>query len=203
MQTGPFRDMVKEQEDPTPANSTGSGGGAAPSSADSARQAAPDHQIEPGDPAELQRLVEERDRALHEKAELFDRFQRAQAEFENARRRMTREVTEAREYAAFAVVEALLPVVDDFERAVEIESADPELQKGLDLIRSRLFDTLTRFGLEPIEAAEFDPNLHQAVDRAPAEDDEEDQRILEVYRKGYMFKDRLLRAAMVKVAVKE
>ena len=190
--------MVKEQEEPTPPATPEQDGTASDGAAND-----PEHSIETGDPTELQRLVDERDRALTEKGELFDRFQRAQAEFENARRRMAREVDEAREYAAFGVVEALVPVLDDFERALEAESIDPELQKGLELIHSRLYETLKRYGLEPIEAQEFDPNLHQAVDRAPAQDDEEDQRILEVYRKGYKFKDRLLRAAMVKVAVKE
>lgn len=187
----------REQASASPGQASQDGGDAEPTGVD------PTHEIEAGDPTELQTLVEERDRALAEKGELFDRFQRAQAEFENARRRMAREVDEAREYAASGVVEALLPVLDDFERALESESVDPELQKGLELIHSRLFDSLKRYGLEPIEAGEFDPNLHQAVDRAPAQGDEEDQAILEVYRKGYMFKDRLLRAAMVKVAVKE
>ncbi|MBI1352740.1 MAG: nucleotide exchange factor GrpE [Acidobacteria bacterium] len=188
--------MVKEQEEPTPSE-----GAQAPNMAPSTD---PDHQIDAGDPSELQRLVEERDRAVSEKAELIDRYQRAQAEFENARRRMQREQEESREYAAAGVVEALLPTLDDFERALQADSVDPELQKGVELIHSRLCDILKRFGLEPIEAGEyFDPNLHQAVDRAPTEDDAEDQRILEVYRKGYRFKDRLLRAAMVKVAVKE
>lgn len=188
--------MVQEHEEPTPSTASQQDGG---------QEASSDvgHQVETGDPTELQALVEERDRALTEKGELLGRFQRAQAEFENARRRMAREVEEAREYAAFGVVEGLVPVLDDLERALETESVDAELQKGVELIHSRLYDTLKRYGLEPIEAQEFDPNLHQAVDRAPAEDDEEDQRILEVYRKGYMFKDRLLRAAMVKVAVKE
>ena len=164
----------------------------------------PSHQINEGDPTELQRLVEERDRAVAERGEIVDRYQRAQAEFENARRRMQREQDEIREYAAIGVIEGLLPALDDFERALEADSVDPELQKGVRLIHSRLCDTLKRFGLEPIETGEFfDPNLHQAVDRAPTEDDADDQRILEVYRKGYQFKDRLLRAAMVKVAVKE
>lgn len=188
--------MVKEHEEPTPSASQ-ENDGAQPGPSDV------DHQIETGDPTELQTLVEERDRALAEKSELLDRFQRAQAEFENARRRMAREVEEAREYAAFGVVEGLIPVLDDLELALEADSVDAELQKGLELIHSRLLNTLKRYGMELIEAQEFDPNIHQAVDRAPAEDDEEDQRILEVYRKGYMFKDRLLRAAMVKVAVKE
>jgi molecular chaperone GrpE len=120
---------------------------------------------------------------------------------------MQREREESREYAAMEAIESLLPIVDDFERALGadgVENVDPDLRKGLDLIHKRILDVFERLGLKAInECGEFDPELHQAVDRAPAESDEQDQQILEVYRTGYKFKDRLLRAAMVKVAVKE
>jgi molecular chaperone GrpE len=156
------------------------------------------------DLADLQKLVEERDAARAEKSELLDKFQRAQAEFENTRKRLQREREETREYAAMETIEALLPVVDDLERALSAEGVDPEFRKGLDLIYNRIGDVFKRLGLQTIEVkGKFDPDLHQAVDRAPAESDDQDQRILEVYRPGYKFKDRLLRAAMVKVAVKE
>lgn len=146
----------------------------------------------------------ERDRLLAEKQELFERLQRAQAEFDNARKRMERERTDVREYAAMDTAEALLPIIDDFDRALETPGVDPDFHKGLTLIRDRLLETLTRAGLQPIAAdGYFDPNLHEAVDRGPAESDEDDQKILDVYRTGYKFKDRLLRAAMVKVAVKD
>jgi molecular chaperone GrpE len=153
---------------------------------------------------ELRKLVAERDAAVKEKAELLEKFQRAQAEFENIRKRLQREREETREYAAMETIEALLPIVDDFERALGAEGLDPEFRKGLELIHNRIVDVFQRFGLKTIaEKGTFDPDLHQAVDRAPAESHEQDQQILEVYRAGYMFKDRLLRAAMVKVAVKE
>jgi molecular chaperone GrpE len=101
-------------------------------------------------------------------------------------------------------IEALLPVVDDFDRALKAEAVDPEYLKGLELIRDRMIEVFQRAGLETVAAeGEFDPHHHMAVDRAAAESDEQDQRILEVYRKGYRFKERLLRPAMVKVAVKE
>lgn len=153
---------------------------------------------------ELKNALEERDRALAEKAELLDKFQRAQAEFENWRKRMMREKQETQEYAAMHTIESLLPIVDDFERAIETPGLDAEVKKGLELIYGRIIDVFTRAGMKPIEVGgEFDPHLHHAVDRAPAESDEHDQTILEVYQKGYHFKDRLLRPAMVKVAVKE
>jgi molecular chaperone GrpE len=153
---------------------------------------------------ELKNALEERDRALAEKADLLDKFQRAQAEFENWRKRMMREKQETQEYAAMHTIESLLPIVDDFERAIETPGLDAEVKKGLELICGRIIDVFTRAGMKPIEVSgEFDPHLHHAVDRAPAESDEHDQTILEVYQKGYHFKDRLLRPAMVKVAVKE
>jgi molecular chaperone GrpE len=154
--------------------------------------------------SELEQVAAERDQAIAERAEMMDRVQRSQAEFENARRRLMREQDETREYAAMSTIESLLPIVDDFERALETEAIDPEFLKGLELIRDRILDVFQRAGLEHIEAVgAFDPHNHQAVDRATAETDEEDQTILDVYRKGYRFKERLLRPAMVKVAVKD
>ena len=139
-----------------------------------------------------------------EKAELLDRFQRAQAEFENFRKRLLREKDEVREYAAMDTIRSLLPVADDFQRALDAEGLDEEVRKGLDLVLKSMFDVFTRAGLKPLEdGGSFDPNIHEAVDRAPAETDEDDQKILAVYQRGYHFKDRLLRPAMVKVAVKD
>ncbi len=158
-----------------------------------------------GEPlSELEQAVAERDQAIAEKEELMEHFQRGQAEFENIRRRLMREQEETREYAAMSTIESLLPIVDDFERALDAEAIDPEYLKGLELIRDRILDVFQRAGLEHIAAdGTFDPHHHQAVDRGTAETDEEDQTILDVYRKGYRFKERLLRPAMVKVAVKD
>jgi molecular chaperone GrpE len=159
---------------------------------------------EDSEPSELEQALAERDKALAERADMMDRMLRSQAEFENARKRLQREQEDTREYAAMSTIEALLPVVDDFDRALEAEAVDPEFLKGLELIRDRIVEVFQRAGLEPVAAeGEFDPHHHMAVDRAAAETDEEDQQILEVYRKGYRFKERLLRPAMVKVAVKE
>jgi molecular chaperone GrpE len=164
----------------------------------------------PEDPPSAETEVEmdpvqaELERLRSEKAELLDRFQRAQAEFENLRKRLMREKDEAREYAAMGTIRSLLPVADDFERALAAPGLDPEVRKGLDLVYKALFEVFTRAGLKPVEEeGEFDPNVHEAVDRGPAESDEDDQKIMEVYQRGYHFKERLLRPAMVKVAVKE
>ena len=153
---------------------------------------------------DIDRVQAELEQLRSEKAELLDRFQRAQAEFENLRKRLMREKESAREYAAMDTIRLLLPVADDLDRALNAPGLDPEVRKGLELIHGALFEVFTRAGLKPMEdEGRFDPNIHEAVDRGPAETDEDDQKILEVYQRGYRFKDRLLRPAMVKVAVKE
>jgi molecular chaperone GrpE len=102
------------------------------------------------------------------------------------------------------MVKDILPVLDDFERALSVETTDSEYAKGVELIYQRMLDSLTKMGLEPIdtEGQQFDPNLHQAVERVPSRD-VEDQAILGEFQRGYNFKGRLLRPAMVRVAVRE
>ena len=147
-------------------------------------------------------LSAERDRLSKEKSELQDLLQRRQAEFENYRRRVERERSEIFEYAAMDSVKALLPVLDDFERALKVESADKEYARGMELIYQRLFDTLKKLGLEPIteDVPVFNPHIHHAVEMVDTKD-HPDQTILDEYQRGYYFKGRLLRPAMVKVAV--
>ncbi len=153
--------------------------------------------------SQLAHLAAERDRLTAEKADLEDRLLRARAEFDNARRRSERERSEYLQFAAMDLVRDILPVLDDFERALKVETADASYAKGVELIHQRLSECLRKIGLEPIESAgrKFDPNLHQAVDRVETQD-VEDQTILSEYQRGYNFKGRLLRPAMVKVAVR-
>lgn len=156
------------------------------------------------EPAALRESVSaERDRLAGEKAELHDRLLRRQADFENFRRRVERERRELLEFAGMESVRALLPVVDDFERALKIECADKEYARGMDLIYQRLFEALGKLGLEPLAAVgqPFDPNLHHAVEMAQTED-AEDHTVLEEFQRGYNFRGRLLRPSMVKVAVR-
>ena len=152
--------------------------------------------------SELAAVTAERDRLVAEKAELEDRFRRAQAEFENARRRAERDRSEFVQFAAAEVVRSLLPILDDFERALKTETPDKEYAKGVDLIYSRLLDAMKKQGLEPIETAgkKFDPNQHEAILREQTEE-HEDQTILGELQRGYNFKGKLLRPAWVKVAV--
>lgn len=156
------------------------------------------------DPADqLAAIAAERDQLVEEKAEMLNRFLRRQAEFENFRKRVERERMELLEFAGMEAVRSVLPVADDFERALKVECADKEYARGMELIYQRLTEALAKQGLEPIAAQgeKFDPNLHHAVSKAPSEDHEEDT-VLEEFQKGYHFKGKLLRPAMVKVSVK-
>lgn len=151
---------------------------------------------------QLAALTAERDQLAAENAELRDQRLRARAEFDNARRRTERERSEFLQFAAMDLVKDLVPVLDDFERALKVETADRKYAKGVELIYQRLFETLKKLGLEPIETAGrvFDPNLHQAVERVETEE-AEDQAVLGEFQRGYNFRGKLLRPAMVKVAV--
>ena len=152
---------------------------------------------------QLAAIAAERDQLAVEKAELADRLLRTRAEFENARRRTERERSDFLQFAAMDLVKDLLPVLDDFERALKVETADRNYAKGVELIYQRLSETLKKLGLEPIESAGrmFDPNLHQAVERVET-DEAEDHTVIGEFQKGYNFKGKLLRPAMVRVAVK-
>ncbi|MBI4910678.1 MAG: nucleotide exchange factor GrpE [Acidobacteria bacterium] len=152
---------------------------------------------------QLAALAMERDQLVTDKADLQDRLLRRQAEFDNFRKRAERERLEWAEFSGMEVVKAVLPIADDFERALKVECADKEYVRGMELIYQRLTEVLKKQGLEPIEAQgqKFDPNLHHAVNKGQSDEHEEDT-VLEEYQKGYNFKGRLLRPAMVKVSVK-
>ncbi len=144
--------------------------------------------------AELKKLRAERDT-------LLDRLARLQAEFENARKRAAREQQEFREYAVADAVKSLLPVLDSFERALQAAPEASEFHGGVELIYKQLQDALVKLGVRPIPAKgePFDPHFHQAIEMVETTE-AEDHRVLEELQRGYKFKDRLLRPAMVKVA---
>jgi molecular chaperone GrpE len=131
-----------------------------------------------------------------------DRYLRTLADFENFRKRSEREKADFQRYALAGVIRDLLPVIDNFDRALEHAEEGDEFHKGVALIYKQLFDVLQRHGLKPISESgvRFDPNIHEAVVR------EEDpsvpsHTVVAVLQKGYFLHDRLLRPAMVKVAV--
>jgi molecular chaperone GrpE len=156
--------------------------------------------------ARLAAIAAERDLLAAERAELQDVLMRRQADFDNYRRRVDREKTEMRDYAGEDAVRAMLPILDDFERALRAvpQESGPvrDYAMGIALIHQRLADALARLGLEAIESQgqSFDPNLHNAIQKESIPG-VPDQTVLEEYQRGYRFKGRLLRPAMVKVAV--
>lgn len=145
---------------------------------------------------ELQQLKTERD-------ELRDLLLRRQAEFDNFRKRIERDRSEQAQYASMDVVRELVSVLDDFERALKTECASPEYSRGVELIFNRMLDALKKVGLEPMDSVgqPFDPHQHQAVERVDTKE-AEDNTVLGEFQRGYNFKGRLLRPAMVRVAVR-
>jgi molecular chaperone GrpE len=137
-----------------------------------------------------------------DKDALYDRLLRTAAEFENYRKRAERERRDLAEYAAGGVLAELLPIVDNFERALQADAATLEsLRAGIELIHRQLLDLLKRRGVAPVETAgaAFNPNVHEAVVHEASADHREGE-IIEELQRGYKLGDRLLRPAMVKVA---
>lgn len=124
---------------------------------------------------------------------------RMQADFDNYRRRQRQESEEQTKRAAAGLTESLLPVLDNFERAVAAMADSPD-REGVAMIAKQLLQVLENAGLAEIEAqgAEFDPNFHQAVMRSEVEEADKG-KVLMVLQKGYTFQGKLLRAAMVQV----
>lgn len=136
-----------------------------------------------------------------EKKQLMDQLLRKQAETENFRKRTEREKAEFMQYSLFNAVKELLPILDGFELALGSDGGGEDYRKGVELIYQKLIGALKKLGLQPVESKgrEFDPRMHQAV--ATVETDQRpDHEIVEELQRGYFFKDRLLRPAMVKVA---
>ena len=150
--------------------------------------------------SEVQKLQEERD-------SLYDRLLRKQAEFENYKKRVDRERSEYIQFASADLIRELLNALDSFDLAIRNAgsdaSANQNIIQGFSLTYKQFQDTLARFGLKIIEAKgqTFDPNVHQAVSTT-ATDEVEENTVVDEFRKGYMLNGRLLRPAMVNVAVR-
>ena len=142
------------------------------------------------------------DQLQHERDDVYERLTRTTADFDNYRKRTDRERRELTEYAAVDLLKDLLPLVDDLDRALTADTQDGEAyRRGVEMIHKRLLDLMARRGVAVIEAlaADFDPNLHQAVIYEPSTT-HRDGEVIEELRRGYTLRDRLLRASMVKVA---
>ena len=137
-----------------------------------------------------------------ENQQLRDRALRTLADYENFRKRAEREKSDFRKFAVAELMKNILPVLDNFDRALDHAEEGDDFHKGVLLIYKQLYDTLQKFGLKPIDEANvpFDPNVHEAVVR---EEDESlpSHTVSAVLQKGYFLHDRLLRPALVKVAV--
>lgn len=136
--------------------------------------------------------------------ELRQTLLRRQADFDNYRKRIEKERFEDSKRATARVIEGLIPVIDGFEHALAAhrEAEYENYRKGFELIFKQLLDNVTKLGAERIDPVgkPFDPHLHQAVDRAETTD-HPDGTILQVFQPGYVFHGRVLRPAMVRVAV--
>ncbi|SEB40728.1 nucleotide exchange factor GrpE [Paenibacillus sp. GP183] len=133
------------------------------------------------------------------------RYLRVQADFDNFRRRSRLEKEEFAKYASLKLIEQLLPVVDNFERALSSSKDTKDFEalvKGLDMTFRQLDQLLAQEGLTPIEAVgqPFNPEFHQAIMQVESEEHEEGI-VVEEIQKGYLLKDKVVRPAMVKVSV--
>ena len=155
----------------------------------------PDASVAAPENSELADLQRERD-------DFKDRWLRKSAEFDNYRKRIERERREQGDQAVVEILQELLLVVDDFDRALTVGGDEGgAYRKGVELIHGKLHELLRKQGVTPMAVlgADFDPNVHMAVMHEESPDHREGEVIGEL-QKGYMLHDRLLRPAMVKVA---
>jgi molecular chaperone GrpE len=145
--------------------------------------------------AELEQLRGERD-------QLIDRLARLQAEFDNARKREAKERTDAREYTIGNTVEPFLSVMDNFQLALKAQGSAEQLRGGVELILKQMEDALKNMQVTPVESvgAQFDPRIHEALGSIETAKFP-DHQVVEEIRRGYKIRERLLRPAMVKIAV--
>ncbi|MBQ8955146.1 MAG: nucleotide exchange factor GrpE [Clostridia bacterium] len=156
-------------------------------------------EAEPEDPAALKEALE---KAEKQRDEYLAMAQRAQADYQNFKRRNSATRTEAYDDGVRETIAAMLPVIDNLERAIAAaESENGALVSGVQMTLKQMLETLTRMGLEEVPALgeKFDPDIHNAVMRAP-EGEGEPGQVLEVFQKGYRVKGRMIRYAMVKIA---
>lgn len=154
------------------------------------------------DVAELEKLKRELESKTKEIEELNNRFLRLQADFVNFKTRVEKEKESIYSYASEDILNSMLPILDNFERALS-SSTDTEdgFYEGMEMIYNQLIKVLSENGLEEIEALheKFDPNYHHAVFQEES-DEYEEGTIIEVFQKGYKLKDKVIRPSMVKVA---
>jgi molecular chaperone GrpE len=139
-----------------------------------------------------------------ERDQLIDRLARLQAEFDNARKREAKERADAREYTIGSTVEPFLGVMDNFQLALKSGGSAEQLRGGVELILKQMEDALKSLQVVPVETvgAQFDPRIHEALGSIETVEFP-DHQVLEEIRRGYKIREKLLRPAMVKIAVNQ
>lgn len=148
--------------------------------------------------AKLNEDLEEQKRLADE---YYDSLKRNMADFDNYKKRIVKEKESLHTMIVADIVENMLPILDNFDAALAHESSDEKFKTGMEMIYSQIKDVISKYGVEEIQSmgCTFDPMLHEAVMH---EDNESygEKEIIEVFRKGYKIKDKVIRHAMVKVA---
>ena len=133
--------------------------------------------------------------------EYYDSLKRNMADFDNYKKRIVKEKETLHTMIVADIVENMLPILDNFDTALMHESADEKFKTGMEMIYSQIKEVISKYGVEEIQSmgCTFDPMLHEAVMH---EDDDKygEKEIIEVFRKGYKIKEKVIRHAMVKVA---
>ena len=134
--------------------------------------------------------------------QLKDRLARLQAEFDNARKREVKERQDSRDYAVQGAVEPFLGVMDNFQLALKADGSAEQLRSGVELILKQMEDALRGLNVQAVEAvgAQFDPRIHEALGSIETVE-HPDHQVLEEIRRGYKLRDKLLRPALVRIAV--
>lgn len=149
--------------------------------------------------------TDEKTELLYKMAELNDKFLRLHSEFDNYRKRTIKEKNDLAKFATGELITELLPVFDDFERALKSMQKTPETEpivQGVELVYNKLFKILENQGLKPLNSIGevFDTDFHEAITKVTVEDDEQKGRVFDEVQKGYTLNDKVIRYAKVVVA---
>ncbi len=158
-------------------------------------------EIPEGDSEDVEQMLDDIDGSDELEAER-ERYYRLLAEYKNFQKRTTKEKLEAYGDATARCIGELLPIIDNFERAVDAQCSDEQYHSGVVMIFNQLRIFLEKQGVTEIEAlgAEFNPNIHNAIKQAEATEEFPENTVCEVFQKGYLYKDKLIRPALVAVA---
>lgn len=153
------------------------------------------------DTNDIVKLKEELSEQTKKADEYYEHLKRNMAEFDNYKKRVTKEKEKLYYTITSDVIADILPIMDNFEKAIDAKTTDDSYKSGMEMIYTQLNEVLKKMGLEEIEALKttFDPNFHEAVMHIEDENYSE-KEVVEVLRKGYKIGDKVIRHSMVKVA---